>query len=132
MTVFVCLDDNNGMMFNNRRQSRDSKVIERIKAISMGRRLYVDSYTAKLFEGIEVIVDDNFLEKVTEEDFCFVERANLKEYDEKIKTLVIFKWNRVYPFDKQIDIEFEERELKESYDFEGTSHERITCEVWVR
>ncbi len=132
MTVFVCLDDNNGMLFNNRRQSRDSKVIEQIKAISMGRKLYMDSYSAKLFEDFEVIVDDNFLEKMTEEDFCFVEKAYLKEYDEKIKTLVIFKWNRIYPFDKQLDIGFNDRELKESYDFEGTSHEKITYEVWVR
>lgn len=132
MTVFVCLDDNNGMMFNNRRQSRDSRVIEQIKAISMGRKLYMDSYSAKLFEDFGVTVDDNFLEKMTEEDFCFVEKSFLKEYDEKIKTLVIFKWNKIYPFDKQLDISFNERKLKESYDFEGTSHEKITCEVWVR
>ena len=63
MTVFVCLDDNNGMLVNNRRQSRDSKEIEQIKAISMGRKLYMDSYSAKLFEDFEITVDDNFLEK---------------------------------------------------------------------
>lgn len=132
MTVFVVLDENNGMIFNNRRQSRDSKVVERIKAMVEGRRLYMDSYSAKLFEDFEVIVDDNFLEKMTEEDFCFVEKAYLKEYDEKIKRLVVFRWNRIYPFDKVLDIGFEERTLEESYDFEGTSHEKITCEVWVR
>ncbi len=132
MTVFVCLDDNDGMMFNNRRQSRDSKVVEHIKAISKGKRLYMDSYSEKLFKDSEITVDDDFLNKAKSEDCCFVERANLKEYDEEIKELVVFRWNRVYPFDKQIDIGFEERALKESYDFEGTSHERITCEVWVR
>ena len=116
MTVFVCLDDNNGMLFNNRRQSRDSRVIEQIKAISMGRTLYMDSYSAKLFEDFGVIVDDNIIEKMTEEDFCFVEKSFLKEYDEKIKTLVIFKWNRIYPSDKQLDISFNERKLKESYE----------------
>ncbi|MBR5321938.1 MAG: ribonuclease Z [Clostridia bacterium] len=132
MTVFVCLDENNGMSFNNRRQSRDSRVIEQIKAISMGRKLYVDSYSAKLFEDFEIIVDDNFLEKMTEGDFCFVEKSDLKEYDEKIKKLIVFKWNKDYPFDKQLDIGFENRQLKESYEFEGISHEKITCEVWVR
>ena len=30
MKVIVCVDDNNGMMFNNRRQSRDEKVIEKV------------------------------------------------------------------------------------------------------
>lgn len=132
MTVFVCLDDNNGMLFNNRRQSRDSKVIEQILAISNGKNLYMDSYSSKLFEGNNVIADDNFLEKMTDEDFCFVEKSNLKEYDEKINELIIFRWNKKYPFDKQLDINFEERKLKDSYDFEGTSHEKITCEVWVR
>ena len=28
MKVIVCVDDNNGMMFNNRRQSRDRILIE--------------------------------------------------------------------------------------------------------
>ena len=30
MKIIVCLDNNNGMLFNNRRQSRDSVLIERI------------------------------------------------------------------------------------------------------
>ncbi len=132
MAVFVCLDDNNGMVFNNRRQSRDSKVIEQIKIMTEGRKLYLDSYSAKLFDDVEVIVDENFLDLASEEDFCFVEKAYLKEYDEKINTLVVFRWNRIYPSDKKLDISFEDRKLKESFDFAGTSHEKITCEVWVR
>lgn len=132
MTVFVCLDENNGMLFNNRRQSRDSKVIEQIKAMAWGRKLYMDGYSAKLFGNFEITVDDSFLEKAEGDDCCFAERADLREYDKKIKTLVIFKWNRIYPFDKRLDIGFNERTLKESYDFEGSSHEKITCEVWVR
>lgn len=132
MTVFVCLDDNKGMMFNDRRQSRDSKVIEQIIAISAGNKLYMDGYSAKMFYSIDVTVDDSFLDKADEEDCCFVEKAYLKEYDEKIKKLVVFKWNKFYPCDKRLDIGFENRKLKKSFDFEGTSHEKITCEVWVR
>ena len=31
MTLYVCLDDKNGMLFNNRRQSRDRVVLEDIR-----------------------------------------------------------------------------------------------------
>lgn len=30
MNVIVCVDDNNGMLFNKRRQSRDKAVIDKI------------------------------------------------------------------------------------------------------
>ena len=30
MIVMICVDDHNGMMFNHRRQSRDSAVQERV------------------------------------------------------------------------------------------------------
>ena len=32
MTLYVCLDDRDGMLFNNRRQSRDRAVLEDIRA----------------------------------------------------------------------------------------------------
>ena len=30
MTIFVCMDDNNGMLFNNRRQSMDECIFVKI------------------------------------------------------------------------------------------------------
>ena len=33
MKIIVCLDDNNGMLFNNRRQSRDKTVVEDIISV---------------------------------------------------------------------------------------------------
>ena len=49
MNVILCLDDNNGMLFNNRRQSRDEKVIEKILEITKNKRLWVNKYSYSLF-----------------------------------------------------------------------------------
>ena len=47
MTVYVCLDDRNGMLFNKRRQSRDAKVLEDIRA-SISDVLIVDPFSETL------------------------------------------------------------------------------------
>ena len=46
MTLYVCLDDRNGMLFNNRRQSRDRVVLEDIRA-SVLDVLTVDVFSEK-------------------------------------------------------------------------------------
>lgn len=40
MTVIVCLDNANGMMFNHRRQSRDANVVKDILKTINGASLY--------------------------------------------------------------------------------------------
>lgn len=51
MKVIITLDDRNGMMFNNRRQSRDRAVTEHILALAEGKTLWVSPYTQKLIEN---------------------------------------------------------------------------------
>ena len=51
MKVIITLDDKNGMMFNNRRQSRDRAVTEHILALAEGKTLWVSPYTQKLIEN---------------------------------------------------------------------------------
>ena len=41
MKMIVCLDDRNGVSFNNRRQSRDRVVIQDILTLTRGHGLYV-------------------------------------------------------------------------------------------
>ena len=49
MTVIVCLDNANGMMFNHRRQSRDANVIKDILKTINGASLLIAPYSASLF-----------------------------------------------------------------------------------
>ena len=51
MKIIVCLDDNGGMAFNRRRQSRDRVLIEDIAKTVGNARLYIDKYSAPLFES---------------------------------------------------------------------------------
>ncbi len=132
MTIIVCVDDKMGMTFNKRRQSRDSAVTEKIVEMSCDTRLLMNSYSAKLFENAEVIVSENFLKEAESNDFCFVENIDVSEYKEKIEKVVLFKWNRAYPSDVKLSIDFNSFTLKESFDFVGTSHDNITCEVWEK
>ena len=49
MNVIICLDQNNGMLFNNRRQSRDRIVRKNILEYINGAKLYMDEYSFKQF-----------------------------------------------------------------------------------
>ena len=87
MIVILCLEDKKGMMFNNRRQSKDKFVIQDILKLVDGKKLFISSYSESLFQGLEskLIIDDNFLNNAAEEDYCFVENNNLKDFSEKPK-----------------------------------------------
>ena len=133
--VCVVVDDNNGMMFNQRRQSKDRILREQLLKMSEGSTLWMNEFTEKQFHGCmpaHVIVDNDLLEKAGESDYCFIEDLPLQEYENKISKLVIFKWNRVYPADKQFDISLTEWTLETTEEFEGSSHKLITKEVWIR
>ena len=89
MNVIICLDQNNGMLFNNRRQSRDRIVRKNILEYINGAKLYMDEYSFKQFseEKADNIIVDNNLENATEHDFCFVERQEVRI--EEINKLIV-------------------------------------------
>lgn len=135
MTVIVCLDNANGMMFNHRRQSRDANVVNDILKTIKGTSLLIAPYSEPLFSQAEcsVSVSDSFLVDAGAEDYCFVENTSVAEFKEKISKLVIYKWNRDYPADLYFDIDYaNDYKLETTLDFGGTSHEKITKEVYVR
>ncbi len=132
MTVFVCLDDNAGMTFGGRRQSRDSKVIEDIFVTVGNEKLFIAPFSEKLLDGRDNIkVKRNPLNAVRH-GFCFIEDRGVKEYINDIDTLIIYKWNRHYPQDRKFDIIPAECgfTLTESIEFTGSSHEKITKEIY--
>lgn len=135
MKVIVCLDDKNGMMFNRRRQSRDRAVCARIAALTAGRVLRMAPCSAGLFgeELPDVRVGDDFLEASGPGEFCFVENAPLAPWAERIETLIVFRWNRVYPADVRLDLALDGAwHLARTEEFPGHSHEKITMEVYER
>ncbi len=135
MHIIVCVDDRGGMLFNNRRQSRDSAVRARILSGLNGKRLLMNSYSFGQFEREDsterIIVDDDFLDVAESGDVCFVENIDLLSYSNKIETITVYKWNRTYPSSVKLPKELiDQRKLVSRSDFVGSSHEKITEEIY--
>lgn len=133
VNIAVCLDDNNGMIFNKRRQSQDTAVrADMVKTVKdNGGTLLLTAYSARQFDP-----DEHF--EITEEpwkqahakDIVFIEQTDPAEIDCKIHTLTIYHWNRVYPSSLKCTLDLSDYTLLSQTAFPGKSHEKITKEVY--
>lgn len=134
--VIVTLENRNGMLFNHRRLSRDKKVCEKILDYSNEKELWMNEYSKKLFTNLTdtktkvIRVDEAFLDK--SQSVCFVENQDVTPYLSKIDTFILFRWNRDYPADFFFTVDLSQWILISTEEFEGTSHEKITMEVYKK
>ena len=130
MVLIVCLDLNNGMYFNNRRQSRDREVIKDIAFITNNNNLIMTEYSHKLFENEceNIVITDDFEGQYLKNDFCFVENEDVQL--ENIKKIIVYRWDKVYPSDYCLNLEG--YHLTSTLEFKGYSHEKIVKEVYLR
>lgn len=136
MVIIVAVDDRNGMMFNQRRQSQDKVLREKILSMVCGRKLWMNAYSHKQF-GVsvgedQIQEDESFLEKAGDGEYCFVENVVTIPFRNRIEKVILFKWNRAYPGDFFFDIDLQDGTwvLKGTEDFTGSSHEKMTMEVY--
>lgn len=125
MMVIVCLDDNLGMAFGGRRQSRDKAVCEDIVKLTEGRAIAMHERSKTLFNGFDANISDDG-------DIHFVEFKAPNAILENANKLVIYRWNRRYPADLRFDTPLDGWQLVETVEFPGNSHKKITKEVYVR
>lgn len=132
MTIYVCLDDRNGMRFNNRRQSRDSAVLTDIRA-SIPGKLTIDPFSEKLILDAQIpyVLAP---EALSADAHFFLEDRAGADVVPLASEVVIYRWNRHYPADTHWDIDLAGYGfvLKETVEFPGSSHEKITKEVYAR
>ena len=134
MKLIVCLDDRDGMLFNRRRQSKDSALRAKLLQQTAGSRLWMNGYSASQFETREgITVDEDFMRKAEADDFCFVENTDISAYAGQVTGVIIYRWNRAYPGDTVFPVTlFEGRWQPVSReDFPGNSHELITQEAYA-
>lgn len=135
MIVILCLDDKGGMMFHERRQSRDRVVVEDIVNMCQNGKLFMNEYSYNLFNHLNldnVVISSTFLEEAEEGCFCFVENRKLLPFTKKIEKLIIYHWNRTYPGDFYLDIDFSTGwRLIEESEMVGNSHEKIVKEIYI-
>ena len=134
MTLVVCLDDQLGMMFNNRRQSRDRILLADLVQALGDKRLLVTPYTAPLFEELSypVLAVEDPCDLAGNDDFCFIETENLLPSTDKVTSIVIYRWNVCYPADEFFRTDMRAFSLQKRTFFAGFSHKTITKEVWTR
>ena len=135
MILIVCLDDEGGMAFNRRRQSKDRVLREQILALTEGKPLWMNGYSAQQFEDDPNIrVDEAFLEKAGAGEYAFAEFPPLAPIAKEVERIYVIRWNRAYPADAKLDIPLKPGlwNLVESEDFPGSSHEKLTLEIYQR
>ena len=134
MRVIVCIDEKNGTMFNGRRQSSDRLLIADIVSSANGAPVLISPYSLPLFEKNKTAVSvfEDPLLAAEYGDICFVEGLSLSRHSEKIEEITLYKWNRHYPSDRWLDIDLDKFTLVSSTDLVGSSHEKITKEVWKK
>lgn len=138
MVLAVCVDNNGGMTFGNRRQSRDIAVCRDLIELCKGNILYIGTYSEKIFAEVEG--EFNNINVVTsllgvdcgDDDCVFVEKEQPSLFADKISKIVLYKWNRDYPYDMEFDIDMTGWNLMSMTEFSGKSHDKITREVYVR
>ena len=133
MNIIVCIDDEFGMLFNHRRQSRDRLLRERILMLTKWTKLWMNLYSVKQFEeecAENIIVDEDFLHNAENGDYCFVETEDITKYISKIEKIVLYRWNRRYPSDFKFALDLSDWTMESTFEFAGSSHEKITEEIY--
>lgn len=133
MILAVCIDDSNGLMFNNRRLSSDKAVIQDVLEFAAEKKISILPYSASIFQEF----DGRFIinEKLnSNSEFCFAEFGDFLKIKDSVDMLIVYKWNRRYPSDTKFPLDAFKAfmTLNSTMDFEGSSHPCITREVYVR
>ena len=133
ITVAVTVDERMGIAFNKRRQSRDRILINDLADTVVGK-IYVSEHSLPLFEEYKdrIVVADDPLRECPDGGCCFVEMTELTPYIDDISTLIVYNWNRHYPSDIKLDVDFSGYKLVDYREFIGSSHEKITKEIYIK
>lgn len=129
MNVTVCIDDRGGMLFNRRRQSRDSILLA--KMAKKTTKIYILPFSEKMMASFGIpyeVVKDPF--DVPKGEILFVENCSVAELLKNASTLTVYKWNREYPGDFFLDVDLSKMNPVKTEEFAGKSHEKITEEIY--
>lgn len=135
MKLIVCLDNAGCMLFNGRRQSKDRALRDRVLQMTAKSKLWMNGYSAKQFDepGAAIAVDESFLDKACENEYCFVENTDVSAYAPQVCEVIVYRWNRDYPGDVRFpeDLFASRWKLVSREEFPGFSHNSITEEVYT-
>jgi len=135
MKLIICIDEKNGMLFNNRRQSKDRVLISHIIEKTKNEKFWITSFSQDIFDvsiSNNIVVDDKCFEKATMNEYCFIENLDVSSYIENVDEIILYNWNRHYPADLYFNIPLNDWKISSENEFKGSSHEKITEKIYVR
>lgn len=138
MIAIICIEERGGMAFAGKRFTKDAKLRRKILETVGDQPLYMNAYSAKQFgENLpgNICVCGDYLKYAPENAYCFIETEAPSEWLRKADKLILFSWNRRYPYDVFFDrdcLQLMKRIEEETEEFAGSSHENITKEVYVK
>ena len=130
MIAIVCLDENNGMFFNERRQSKDRYVIRDIVHMVENNTLYINEYSKELFENTlaNIQISEDYFNQVSDNEYCFIENQIVDIL--KAKKVVVYRWDKVYPADYKLPLR--QYNLVITFEFLGYSNDKFVKELYER
>lgn len=136
MKLVFCVDERGGMAFNKRRVSRDREMISDLAEYIGDGTILMEQYSEELFtdESLNSIISNSPALHADEDDFVFAELFDPAPFIESANEIIIYKWNRRYPYELSFNLSLEDIgfKLKETKDFKGSSHEKIKREVYIK
>lgn len=133
MIIIVCVDNALGTMFNNTRQSQDSILRKRVVELSKKSKLWMTHYSQSQFSQEDArhlnYVADPITEAISDE-YAFIEGLPIRWAERWIEKIILYRWNEEYPSDQKLDIDLSQWHLESTTDFIGSSHTKITEEVY--
>lgn len=133
MKLIVCVDETMGMMFNNRRQSRDGVLIEHILDLVDDKKIWITTFSESLFRfKTEYVLFEGKPENIGSEDYCFVENIVPSTLEEYVDEIILYNWNKRYPSDMHFDIDLDDWILEVENEIKGSSHEKITEKIYKK
>lgn len=137
MRLIVIIDENNGLSFNNRRQTQDSFLIKHMIEIAERESsiIWIKDRSKDLFEGysnVQILDVDCF--SIPAGDFIFLEDGDANEVAMASDVIYLYQWDKTYPSDEvfvftnQLLNAFD---VVESEEIEGEYHS-IYFEKWEK
>lgn len=154
MKIIVCVDDNYGFSFNNRRQSQDRNLISFLCEKFKESTIKIKSYSSRLFSDylpidefdknssinsniklINNVFEYRFYD-INSNDYLFVEQfPDFIDYKKYIDEIVYCHWNKKYPADvfcpKPEEISNDFRLVSEEI-ICGSSHDKINIKIYKK
>lgn len=125
MTVITALDERNGRSFFGRRTAKDRYVLRDIEKDHP--HIFASKYTAALFQSQDYA--SPIPSRIPADAVLFLETEDIPE---EADALIVYRWNTIYPFDKDYNPSAHGWKLISSQDMAGYSHGKITKERYIR